>query len=73
MSPTTLGLSHATQARTNVMSRSYYAVGLVQPSDAKAPPSIRYSLPAYVEGRAESDDQQVDGVEKFFSYLSFHF
>ena len=26
-----------------------------------------------VEGREETDDEQVDGVERFFEYLSFQF
>ena len=26
-----------------------------------------------VEGREESDDEQVDGVERFFEYLSYQF
>ena len=26
-----------------------------------------------VEGRAESDDQQVDGAERFFKYLAYQF
>ena len=26
-----------------------------------------------VEGRAESDEQQVDGIERFFDYLAYQF